>query len=148
MILEFITLAVFGLVTFLFVWFLIFKLKLMIDSRRILKDIDKKLERQNKKFFNDGNEVDLKKELALQGPKEDLKKEVKKDLAEVKEVRQIPLKEELPEEKEKPQAPAEPKTEEVKPKKKKKLFRLTLKNPEEKQALGGSTIKEKDGGRQ
>lgn len=51
------------------VWFFIFQIKLMYDTKKILKDIVKKIEKQNKKFFNDGKEVNIKKELISQSPK-------------------------------------------------------------------------------
>ncbi len=51
------------------IWFFVFQIRLMCDNKKILKDIANKIEKQNKKFFIDGKEFDIKKELFSQSPK-------------------------------------------------------------------------------
>ncbi len=55
----------FAIPTFIFIWFFIFKIKLKYDKKKLIKDLPKKLEKQNKKFYSDGKEVDLKEILGL-----------------------------------------------------------------------------------
>ena len=56
---------IFSLFMFCMLWFVIFKFKLMYDKKKKLKNIPEKIEKQNKRFFSDGKEVNLKKELGL-----------------------------------------------------------------------------------
>lgn len=42
----------------------------MLENNKMLKDIVNKIEKQNKRFFMDGKECDIKKELKSQSPKD------------------------------------------------------------------------------
>ena len=67
------------ILVFCAMWFFIFYIKLILDNKKILKDIVKKMEKQNKRFFQDGKEFDLKKELNLtNSPVEVQKKQIPK----------------------------------------------------------------------
>lgn len=57
---------IFSIFAFCLIWFIIFKVKLKHEQKNLLKDIAGKLEKQNKKFFNDGKEVNLKKDLGIE----------------------------------------------------------------------------------
>lgn len=59
-------------------WFMIFKLLLKIDKKNPLKDIAKKIEKQDKKFYNDGKEVNLKEQIGLIPKPEEPKPKEKK----------------------------------------------------------------------
>ena len=56
---------IFSLIMFCALWFIIFKFMLKYASKKILKDIVEKMEKQNKKFYTDGKEVNLKEKLGL-----------------------------------------------------------------------------------
>jgi len=55
----------FSVLMFGVTWFAIFKLKLIYDNKKPLKNIEQKIEKQNKKFVIDGKPIDLIKELKL-----------------------------------------------------------------------------------
>ncbi len=56
---------------FCVIWFFIFRIKLIKDKKKLLKEAIKKIRKQDKKFIYDGKEIDLKKEvdLAIKTPK-------------------------------------------------------------------------------
>jgi len=59
-----------SILVFCALWFFIFKIKLMLENNKMLKDIVNKMEKQSKKLFMDGKEFDIKKELKSQSPKD------------------------------------------------------------------------------
>ena len=64
--------------TFIFIWFFIFKVKLKYDKKKLLKDLPKKLEKQEENFYNDGKESDFKNRIL--GAEREKKEEVIKAL--------------------------------------------------------------------
>ena len=86
-----------SILVFCTIWFFIFKIKLLFDNKKILKDIANKIEKQNKRFFIDGKEVNLIKELKLQRvPKAPPGKELK---LQTPKVPKAPKKQEKPKKK-------------------------------------------------
>lgn len=53
--------AIFIIIVFSLIWFLILKFKLILDDKKKLNGIVEKIEKQNKRFFIEGKELDLKK---------------------------------------------------------------------------------------
>lgn len=51
--------------SFCIIWFLIFKIKLMYDVKKILENIEEKIEKQKGNLFDDKDKKDLKKRLGL-----------------------------------------------------------------------------------
>lgn len=56
---------IFAIIVFIALWFAIFKFILIYQSNNILKNIEEKIDKQNKRFFMDGKEVDLKKQIGI-----------------------------------------------------------------------------------
>ena len=52
---------------FIVVWFVIFKVVIILEGRKILKNLPKKLEKQNKRFYDE-----IKKELGMEEKKEEV----------------------------------------------------------------------------
>ena len=53
-----------SIIVFCIIWFVIFKLKLIYDEKKIRKNINKKIDNQkNKEFIIDGKKVKLSKEI-------------------------------------------------------------------------------------
>ncbi len=50
----------FMFVMFIFIWFAIFRFKLIRDSKKILENIEEKIDKQTEIFRNEGKEVNLK----------------------------------------------------------------------------------------
>lgn len=73
-----IALIIFSLICFVIMWFVIFKVILIYQKKSLFKNIPDKLEKQDKKFFNDGKEVNIKELLG----KEEIKKEVVEEVSE------------------------------------------------------------------
>lgn len=61
-------------IVFSMIWFFIFKIKIDIEKKEIIKNALAGIERQEKIFITNGKEVDIKKELGLdKKPKENKK---------------------------------------------------------------------------
>ena len=54
---------------FIIVWFVIFRVVIVLENRRLLKNLPKKLEKQNKKFYDE-----IKNELLAVGISKEKKK--------------------------------------------------------------------------
>lgn len=84
----------------LLLWFIIFRFLLKKSKHDLLTDIPKKIEKQNRIFFNDGNEVSLKEQLGLEEVIEETgEEEVKEEITEEKteETEEEEIKEEVKE---------------------------------------------------
>jgi hypothetical protein len=62
----------FAIPIFILIWFIIFKVKLKYDKAKLLKDLPEKIRKQDKKFYSDGKEIDLKKSLGLEVEKKEV----------------------------------------------------------------------------
>jgi len=94
---------IFSIPVFIFIWYMIFKVIMKVQKKKLFVDIPGKMEKQQKKFYNDGKEVNVKQLLGIE--------EVKKD-EETPETTKEPTKEAQPETPE--ETPKKAKEEEVK----------------------------------
>lgn len=61
---------IFTIIISCLIWFVIFKVLRKVEDKKLITNIEKGLEKQEKKFVTDGKEVDLIKELGLGEHKE------------------------------------------------------------------------------
>ncbi len=61
---------------FIVIWVMIFKILIKYNKKKLLEDIPGKIAKQDKKFFNDGKEVNFKEALGLED-EETTKEEIK-----------------------------------------------------------------------
>ena len=52
-----------AIISFCFIWFLIFKIKLAHDSKKILENIEEKIDQQKESLFSENQKKDLKEKL-------------------------------------------------------------------------------------
>jgi len=72
-------LIIFSIICFVIIWFVIFKIVLIYQKKNLFKNIPDKLEKQNKRFFNDGREVNFKELLGKESEKEEVVEEVNEE---------------------------------------------------------------------
>ncbi len=74
-----IALIIFSIFCFVIIWFVVFKVILIYQKRNLFKNIPEKLEKQDKRFFNDGKEVNFKELLGKEATKKEVVEEVKEE---------------------------------------------------------------------
>ncbi len=70
-------LIIFSVICFVIIWFVIFKVILIYQKKSLFKNITEKLEKQEKRIFNDGKEVNFKELLGKKEEKEEVVEEGK-----------------------------------------------------------------------
>jgi len=74
-----IALILFSIICFIIIWFVIFKVILKVQKRNLFRNIPEKLEKQDKRFFNNGKEVNFKELLGREEKKEEVVEEVSEE---------------------------------------------------------------------
>ena len=74
-----IALILFSIICFVIIWFIVFKVILIYQKRNLFKNIPEKLEKQDKRFFNDGKEVNFKELLGREEKKQEVVEEIKEE---------------------------------------------------------------------
>ena len=78
-----IALIIFSIFCFIIIWFVIFKVILKVQKRNLFKNIPEKLDKQDKRFFNDGKEVNFKELLGKEATKKEVVEEVSEEPEEI-----------------------------------------------------------------
>ena len=76
-------LIIFSVICFIIIWFIIFNVTLKVQKRNLFKNIPEKLEKQDKRFFNNGEEVNFKELLGKEAIKKEVVEEVKEESVEI-----------------------------------------------------------------